>query len=151
MDLSDILLAQTTLLEQQPLSGRKTLFELIGKLVSEQHPDIKAQHVAQAIQAREKLGSTAIGFGVAIPHARLPGLEQPVAVLIHLKSPIFYDDDDQESVDLIFSLLVPEDATEQHLQLLASIAKRLSETKYRDALRAATSSQQLFDEAIKES
>ena len=148
MTLEQALSPATTLCCHQHLSGKKALFELIAKLASDHSQNIKYQQVIQLLQAREKLGSTAIGFGVAIPHARIPGLTCSLAVLIKLDQPVVYNDDGNESADIIFSLLVPEDATEEHLQLLSSIAKKLSETSYRDALKAATNNQQLYEAAI---
>ena len=87
--------------------------------------------------AREKLGSTGLGQGVAIPHGRIKGLKQAVGAFLRLASPVPFDSPDGRPVDLLFVLLVPEQATEQHLQILSELAQRFSERVFREKLQSA--------------
>lgn len=88
-----------------------------------------------ALVEREKLGSTGLGHGVALPHARLPHLHTPMACFFKLEKPIEYEAPDQQPVDLIIGLFVPEEAHEGHLQLLSHIAQLMSQESVRSALR----------------
>ena len=89
------------------------------------------------LNAREDLGSTALGAGVAIPHGRVKGLKQPAAAFIKLKDPIEFAAPDGEPVSILIFLLVPEKATQQHLEILSSIAQLLSDPDARQFLEAA--------------
>lgn len=108
-----------------------------------------AQDYFHALIEREKLGSTALGYGVALPHARLEGLEQPVACFLQLKDPIDFDSSDHEPVNLIFGLFVPESAHKAHLELLSRVAGLFNESKVRDALRAAKTAEQIHEILVK--
>ncbi|MCK6390912.1 MAG: PTS sugar transporter subunit IIA, partial [Azonexus sp.] len=93
--------------------------------------------IFDSLFAREKLGSTGLGQGVAIPHGRIKGLKQAAGALIRLAAPIPFDSPDRRPVTLLFVLLVPEQATEEHLQILSELAQRFSDRSFRDALQAA--------------
>ena len=90
--------------------------------------------VIERLNSRESLGSTGLGSGVAIPHGRIKGLKQPLAALIRLANPIDFDAPDHQPVSLLFFLLVPEHATQQHLQILSEIAELLCESSVRNIL-----------------
>ena len=94
--------------------------------------------VAASLAAREKLGSTALGQGIAIPHGRIPRLAQAQGAFVRLRAPIAFDAPDGRPVDQVFVLLVPEQATEQHLELLSELAQMFSERGFRARLAAAT-------------
>lgn len=98
----------------------------------------------QALVEREKLGSTGLGHGVALPHARLSKLHAPMACFFKLNKPIDYESPDQQPVDLVIGLFVPEDAREEHLKLLSHIAQLMSDESLRDALRSCNSPQEAF-------
>ena len=100
--------------------------------------------------AREKLGSTGFGNGIAIPHCRLKGCETPVSALLHLDHPIDFDAIDGAPVDLLFVLLVPEAATDAHLELLRQIASMLDRKDVRDKLRSASSNEALYQVVLDE-
>lgn len=117
-------------------SSKKRVFEQVG-LLFENHQGIARSVVYDALFAREKLGSTALGLGVAIPHGRIKGLKQAVGAFVRLAAPVQFDAPDGKPVDLIFVLLVPEAANEQHLQLLSELAQMFSERAYREKLAAA--------------
>jgi PTS system nitrogen regulatory IIA component len=125
--------------------SKKRLLEQISELIGKDNPYISSNAVYQSLIAREKLGSTGVGKGVAIPHGRLKGSNVPIAAFVKLAVPIDYDAIDKEPVDLIFALLVPEDATEQHLQLLASIAELLSKPEFCNQLRNSSSIDELIE------
>jgi len=95
---------------------------------------IKADLVVEFLNAREALGSTALGAGVAIPHGRVKGLKQPIAAFIRLKNPIDFAAPDGEAVSILIFLLVPEKATQEHLEILSSIAQLLSDADARRTL-----------------
>ena len=93
--------------------------------------------VAASLSAREKLGSTGLGQGIAIPHGRIARLAEAIGAFARLRAPIAFDAPDGKPVDRIFVLLVPEQATDQHLQLLSELAQMFSERAFRDRLSAA--------------
>ena len=133
-----------------PGDSKKKVIEQIANLIGHEVPDLNTQTVYAALLAREKLGSTGFGNGIAIPHCRLKGCMQPVSALIHLKAPIDYDAIDGAPVDLLFVLLVPEAATDAHLELLRQIASMLDRKEVREKLRAATTNQALYQVVLDE-
>jgi len=127
-----------------PGGSKKRALEQIANLIGKEVPELDTQTVFESLIAREKLGSTGFGNGIAIPHCRLKGCEKPVSALLHLDAPIDFDAIDGAPVDLLFLLLVPEAATDAHLELLRQIASMLDRKDVRDKLRAATDSQSLY-------
>ncbi len=118
------------------LPNKQALFEAVGRVLEDEHGTAAAQVVA-CLNAREKLGSTGLGQGVAIPHARVKDLPEAVAAFVRPKAPIDFDAPDGKPVAYFFVLLVPVQATEQHLQILADAAEMLADAKFRDRLDAA--------------
>jgi PTS system nitrogen regulatory IIA component len=96
-----------------------------------------AEDLRSSLQAREKLGSTAIGHGIAIPHGRSPTLESPRGVLLRLEPAVDFQASDGQPVDLVFAMAVPDHYTHQHLMLLSELAERFSDENFRLALRNA--------------
>lgn len=127
-----------------PGGSKKRVLQEIATLIDREVPDLEMQEVFESLFAREKLGSTGFGNGIAIPHCRLKGCSSPISALIHLDAPIDYDAIDGAPVDLLFVLLVPEAATDAHLELLRQIASMLDRKDVRDRLRAASSSEALY-------
>ncbi|RWU25387.1 PTS IIA-like nitrogen-regulatory protein PtsN [Pseudomonas alkylphenolica] len=127
-----------------PGGSKKRVLQEIATLIDREVPDLEMQDVFESLFAREKLGSTGFGNGIAIPHCRLKGCSSPISALIHLDAPIDYDAIDGAPVDLLFVLLVPEAATDAHLELLRQIASMLDRKDVRDRLRAASSSEALY-------
>ncbi|TIX49136.1 PTS sugar transporter subunit IIA [Alteraurantiacibacter aquimixticola] len=99
--------------------------------------DIEAETVLEYLDEREKLGSTGFGRGVAIPHARIPGIQRPVAALLKLEHAADFDAADGLPVDLVFGLLSPENSGAAHLHALASISRLMRDENMRDALADA--------------
>jgi PTS system nitrogen regulatory IIA component len=93
--------------------------------------------IFDSLFAREKLGSTGLGQGVAIPHGRIKGLKQAAGAFLRLASPVPFDSPDGRPVNLLFVLLVPEQATEEHLQILSELAQRFSDRAFRESLQTA--------------
>jgi PTS system nitrogen regulatory IIA component len=117
-------------------SSKKRVFEHAG-LVFENNQGVASSTVFDSLFSREKLGSTGIGRGIAIPHGRVKGLRKACGAFIRLSAPIPFDAPDGAPVSMLFALLVPEQATEQHLQILSELAERLSEHACREALATA--------------
>lgn len=133
-----------------PGGSKKRALEQIANLIGREVPELDTQAVYEALIAREKLGSTGFGNGIAIPHCRLKGCETPVSALLHLDAPIDFDAIDGAPVDLLFVLLVPEAATDAHLELLRQIASMLDRKDVRDKLRSASSNEALYQVALDE-
>lgn len=147
MKVTDVLLPNLT---RAQLDGRskKTTLELIANLFTEQLADIDGDSLFTNFVARERLGSTGFGDGVAIPHCRLPGVRRIHAALVSLSEPIDFDAADDQPVDLIFALVVPEEKNDEHLTTLAAIAALLSDAQTRSLLRSCNDSAQLYQQAI---
>ncbi|HXZ97212.1 MAG TPA: PTS IIA-like nitrogen regulatory protein PtsN [Burkholderiales bacterium] len=128
------LLSPEDILLELDASSKKRVFEEVGRLFERRHGLAQAQ-VVECLEAREKLGSTALGKGVALPHARIKNLRQVVAAFVRLKVPIPFDAPDGKPVSDILVLLVPEQATEQHLQLLAEVAQMFCDRPFREQIR----------------
>ena len=121
-----------------PATSRADAFAAAGELFFKE-VGIDSASVVEFLNAREDLGSTALGAGVAIPHGRVKGLKQPSAAFVKLKSPIEFAAPDGEPVSILIFLLVPEKATQQHLEILSSIAQLLSDPSARQSLGSETS------------
>lgn len=117
-------------------SSKKRVFEQAG-LLFENNQGIARSVVYDALFAREKLGSTGLGQGIAIPHGRIKGLREATGALLRLSAPVPFESPDGKPVSMLFVLLVPEQATEQHLQILSELAQRFSDKAFRDALAGA--------------
>lgn len=120
-----------------PGGSKKRVLEQIANLVARDLPGLDAPDIFESLVAREKLGSTGFGNGIAIPHCRLAGCSVPVCALLRLDAPVDFDALDGAPVDLLFVLLVPDAATEEHLELLRQIAGLLDRADVRERLRQA--------------
>ncbi len=131
-------------------SSKKRVLESLSSWVSDvlEGTEDLSEDLFHRFIAREKLGSTAIGDGVAIPHCRAAGARQIYGCLIKLESPIDFDAFDGHPVDLIFGLVVPEEKNDEHLATLARIAGIMQKDSFRQQLRDCTCSKDLFDTAI---
>ena len=118
------------------VSSKKRLFEQAGLLFENQH-GIARSLVFDSLFARERLGSTGLGQGVAIPHGRIKGLKEALGAFLRLAQPVPFDAPDGNPVSLVFVLLVPEKATEKHLQILSELAQMFSDKALREAMNAA--------------
>ena len=123
-------------------ASKRDLFGAIADLFSASG-DLARSAVVDALSAREKLGSTGLGQGIAIPHGRIKGLKDARGAFVRLAQPIPFDAPDGRPVGQVFVLLVPEHATEEHLQLLSELAQMFSERTFREQLATADSADEL--------
>ncbi|MGH8482684.1 MAG: PTS IIA-like nitrogen regulatory protein PtsN [Nevskiaceae bacterium] len=136
MKLSAILTADRVASGIAVTSKKKSLEELSG-LLARGAGALTATDIFNGLTAREKLGSTGLGHGVAIPHGRMPGVTSSIGAFLRLKHPVDYDAHDGQPVDLVFGLVVPVAATEEHLKHLAAIAEKFSDEDFCRKMRAA--------------
>jgi len=125
--------------------SRKHVLEILSELLASAENDLTAGEIFDSLVSRERLGSTALGGGVALPHGRVPGIDGSIAAFVRLSQGVEFDAPDGAAVTLVLGLLVPEQASEQHLGELSSIAKRLSGPPLRAALAEAGSSSAIFE------
>lgn len=125
-------------------TSKKRAFEEAGLLFENLH-GFSRSLVTDSLFSRERLGSTGLGHGVAIPHGRIKGLKAPMAAVLQLAHPIGFDAPDEQAVSLLIFLLVPEAATQKHLEILSEIAEMLSDASLREKLAASASSADLHD------
>lgn len=142
MSLVAKLLTPTCIVLDLSVSSKKRLFEQIG-LLFENNSGLARNLVYDSLFARERLGSTGLGQGVAIPHGRIKGLKEALGGFIRLAQPVPFEAPDGNPVTLVFALLVPEQATEKHLQLLSELAQMFSDRALREALAGAADAQAL--------
>ncbi|MGI2169682.1 PTS IIA-like nitrogen regulatory protein PtsN [Shewanella sp. MF05960] len=124
--------------------SKKKVLELISDLVAAQYPTLSSQEVFESLIAREKMGSTGIGNGIAIPHGRLTTIDHPIAIFVKCEEPISFDAIDKQPVDILFALLVPADQCQQHLSTLSSMAQKLSDKQVLKQLRKIHDSTELY-------
>ncbi len=130
--IADLLPASSILLDLD--AGTKSrLFDAVGTLFETQRGIVRSG-VVDSLMAREKLGSTGLGQGIAIPHGRIKGLKNALGAFVRLRTPIDFDAPDGKPVGHVFVLLVPEHATEQHLQLLSELAQMFSDKQFRESI-----------------
>jgi len=120
---------------QQGSSSKKRALETLSKLLASDLPGFTNGEIFDSLVGRERLGSTGLGKGVALPHGRMSGLDAPVAALLTLEQGIDYDAIDNQPVDMLFALLVPEESTEEHLKILAQLAEMFSNADFCSQLR----------------
>lgn len=118
------------------LSSKKRILEDIAKQLALGAPTVTAADILASLAAREKLGSTALGHGVAIPHGRIAGITDSIGAFIRLRHPVEFEAHDGQPVDLIFGLIVPQHSTGQHLQHLKALAEKFSDESFCAELRA---------------
>jgi PTS system nitrogen regulatory IIA component len=134
MNISELLIQERVSCCPQ-VGSKKRLLEHISELLAKNAPQLSRNEIFDSLISREKLGSTGLGKGVAIPHGRLSALQRPVCAFIKLDQPIEFDAVDGLPVDLVFGLIVPEDSTDDHLQILAGIAALFSNPAFCNAVR----------------
>ena len=136
MNLIAPLLPPSNVVVDLEASSKKRVFEQAG-LLFENNQGIARSTVFDSLFARERLGSTGLGQGIAIPHGRIKGLKDAIGGFFRLNTPVQFDAPDGNPVNLLFVLLVPEQANEHHLQLLSELAQMFSDPEFREALLEA--------------
>ncbi|KPK56035.1 MAG: hypothetical protein AMS22_02390 [Thiotrichales bacterium SG8_50] len=140
MDLS-LLITPDRIACDVSASSKKRALEALSELLARDDDELSAADVFDSLIARERLGGTGLGFGVAIPHGRLKDKDKTIGAFVRLSEGVDFDAVDNQPVDLLFALLVPENSTEEHLQILATLAELFNRSEVRDALRQAKSVQ----------
>ena len=125
-------------------SSKKRVLENIAQFICDDIPTFNPNQLFDNFIAREKLGSTGLGHGIAIPHCRIKSCNTIIGSLIKLDQPVDFDAIDGEPVDLLFVLLVPEQAHDEHLNVLAKLAELFSDQDFCQQLRTATDSESLY-------
>ncbi|MES9993460.1 MAG: PTS IIA-like nitrogen regulatory protein PtsN [Candidatus Thiodiazotropha sp.] len=125
-------------------ASKKRVLEQLGQRLADAVPNLNQDMVFDALLERERLGSTGLGKGIALPHARMPQISEALAAFIQLPQGIDFDAIDNQPVDLAFAMLVPEEATDEHLQLLAKLAQMFDDQDFCSALRQATTTDELY-------
>lgn len=136
------ILPPTQVLVSVDATSKKRAFEAAG-LLFENQQGLNRALITDSLFARERLGSTGLGHGVAIPHGRIKGLKAPMAAVFQLAAPIGFDAPDEQAVALLIFLLVPEAATQKHLEILSEIAELLGDSDLRERLKSCTDAEQL--------
>jgi PTS system nitrogen regulatory IIA component len=139
------LITQTRVLSRCGAASKKRLLETLAGLLAGGDTMLSSTRVFDRLLERERLGSTGLGQGVALPHARMPGISGPIGAFVQLREQVAFDAIDDKPVDLAFGLLVPEATDEQHLQLLATLAAAFDDAAVRDSLRSAPDDAALLD------
>lgn len=140
----DNILAPELTLCRVPASSKKRVLEFIADQIHQHDGSLSETQIFNNLIGRERLGSTGIGQGIAIPHCRLEGLDHVVGVLLTLEESIEFDAIDNQPVDLVFALVVPKEATSEHLELLSQLAEKFNERSFCDRLRQCEGAQTLY-------
>ena len=143
MHIADFISPERVVVRCQVGSKKRTL-ELVSGLIASAQPSLADTEVFNCLVARERLGSTGIGHGVAIPHGRLKVVDGPIAAFASLEKGVEFDALDGAPVDLVCALVVPAESTEEHLQLLASLAELFGDASLRERLRKAATAAELY-------
>ncbi|EMP56003.1 PTS transporter subunit IIA-like nitrogen-regulatory protein PtsN [Marinobacter santoriniensis NKSG1] len=141
----DTILAPELTLCRVPASSKKRVLEFIAEQIHEQDESLNDVQIFNNLIARERLGSTGIGQGIAIPHCRLEGLDRVIGVLLTLEESVEFDAIDNQPVDLVFALIVPKEATSEHLELLSQLAEKFNERSFCNALRECEDARTLYE------
>ena len=144
MNISDIISPDRVVCDIDASSKKRALEQLSDMIATDSSPSLLPQDVVDSLIARERLGSTGIGYGVAIPHGRVKNTDHAIAAFARLHEGIDFDAADNQTVDLLFALLVPEDSTNEHLQLLAQLAEMFSDEDFRTKLRTTKDRQDIY-------
>jgi len=143
MDIQSFLNPRRTQCGVEGVSKKRTI-EIIAKLIAEDIPTLDADDIFLSFIGREKLGSTGLGQGIAIPHCRIRNCITPTGALLKLDKPIDFESIDGKPVDIVFALIAPEEANDSHLQTLSALAEKLISTEYLDTLRQSETNEQLY-------
>lgn len=147
MELAEIISPQRVF-EDVPGGSKKKVLETAAGLIAQQCPELDPNELFDSLISREKLGSTGLGKGIAIPHCRAQHCNNVIGAFIKLESGVDFDSIDHDPVDMLFVLLVPQDAHEEHLNILAKIAAMFNDEERRNTLRNAHSTDSIYDALV---
>ena len=143
MTISALLSPQSIFLNTE-ISSKKKLLELIANIAADR-TQLSESEIYNNLLNRERLGSTGLGQGFAVPHARLNELKQTMALFFRLKDTVNFESPDNQPVDLVFTIIIPQEATEEHLIILSSLAGIFSKAEVCEAIRSATSKEEIAE------
>ncbi len=143
MQIADFI-SPERVIRQSKVTSKKRALEEVSGLIAAAQANLLEMEIFDCLLARERLGSTGIGHGVAIPHGRLKSVTHPIGAFAVLEKGVDFDAMDGAPVDLVCALVVPVESTEEHLQILASLAALFSDERLRDGMRRATSAEEVY-------
>jgi len=144
MDITGLITLDRIVCDSE-MTSKKRVIEVLSELLATEQSDLTARLIFDSLIGRERLGSTGLGHGVALPHGRFNQSEHAIGAFLKLKKGVDFDAADQKPVDLVFGLLVPEHYTDEHLKILAYLAEMFSDRAFCQQLREADSDQVLFE------
>ncbi len=144
MRISNILTPERMLCHVE-ITSKKRALEYFSKLLAQESSKLTSYEILDSLLGRERIGTTAIGKGIAIPHARVTQSQVTLAAFLQLEKGIDYDAPDKQPVDLLFALMVPKDSTEEHLNILAQLAGMFSEKQFCEKLRRIQGCREKFN------
>ena len=147
MQLQTILTPERTV-TGVPGTSKKRVLENIAEIICNDVSYLEPDELFSALLARERLGSTGIGEGIAIPHCRIANCTSTIGTLVKLETPVDFEAIDDKPIDILFVLLVPEEATDEHLLTLKTLAELFSQAEFRKSLRNAEHNEALYHAAI---
>lgn len=143
MEIADLISIERIACGEESASKKRAL-EKLSELISSGEADLSQNEVFESLIAREKLGSTGLGRGVAIPHGRLKQSEKTLAAFVQLSEGVDFDAPDGEPVDLLCALLVPPESTDEHLQILSQLTEMFRNPEFRESLRKSHTAEELL-------
>lgn len=144
MNIADLLSTERVACDL-PATSKKRLLENVANLIADSALELARNEVFSSLLARERLWSTGLGHGVALPHGRIKKCRRPIGAFVHLDQRIDYDASDGEPVDLVFALVIPESANEEHLQILSKLAEMFSDQAFCERLRQCHSAAKAYE------
>lgn len=144
MDITD-LIARERIVCDSEVASKKRVIEVLSELLATGQPDLAARPIFDSLVGRERLGSTGLGHGVALPHGRFSQSQYAIGAFVKLRKGVDFDALDRQPVDLVFGLLVPDHYTDEHLKILAYLAEMFSDRAFCQHLRETDSDQLLFE------
>ena len=126
------------------VQSKKRALEELSRLIANNQPQLDSSQIFDSLISRERLGTTCVGHGIAIPHGRIKGCEKITGAFIQLVAGVDFDAVDNQPVDMLFALAVPEESTDEHLQVLALLAKMFCNDEFREKLRATKTKEEIY-------
>jgi len=143
MQLSDII-SVNRIASGIDVQSKKRALEKLSELIAQDQPQIDAVNIFDSLIARERLGATGVGYGIAIPHGRIKNCEKITGAFIQLSQGIDFNTVDNKPVDILFALIVPEESTNEHLEILALLASMFNQENFRSKLRSCKNEEEIF-------
>ena len=143
MQLSEIIEVNRISRDINVLSKKRALEEL-SNLITKDQPQLDASGIFDSLVSRERLGSTGVGYGIAMPHGRIKNCNKITGAFIQLNQGIDFDAIDNQPVDMLFALAVPEESTDEHLQVLALLASMFNDESFREKLRNSKNNEETY-------